>query len=103
MKMKMKLHEFISSRSCYRHSKSPTCRCRDLSVHMATTLIENLKKSIIRNFDYFDGIKVKKHFHGNFKVCNFMLFKVFFKCLLRNNYLDSLRSLLSDPRSYVLL
>ena len=31
-----------------------------------------------------------------------MLFEVVFKCLLRNNYLDSLRSLLSDPHSYVL-
>ena len=41
---------------------------------MATTLIENLKKSIIRNFCYFDGIKVEKHFHGNIKVCKFMLF-----------------------------
>ena len=27
-----------------------------------------------------------------------MLFQVFFKCLLRNNCFDALRSLLSDPR-----
>ena len=26
-----------------------------------------------------------------------MLFEVFFKCLLHNNYLDSLMSILSDP------
>ena len=44
MKMQMKLHEFISSKPYYRHSKRPTCRCCDLSDHMATTLIENFKK-----------------------------------------------------------
>ena len=44
---------------------------------MATTLIENLKK-YNQNFCYFDDIKVENHFHGNIKVCNFMLFKVFF-------------------------
>ena len=48
----------VSSRSYYRHSKGPTCRCCDLSVNMATTLIENLKKSLIGIFCYFDGIKV---------------------------------------------
>ena len=68
---------------------------------MARTLIENVKK-YNQNFCYFDDIKVENHFHGNTMVCNFMLFKVFFKCLLRNNYLDSLRSLLSDLHSYVL-
>ena len=41
---------------------------------MATIIIENLKKSIIRNLCYFDGIKVLKQFHRNINACNFMLF-----------------------------
>ena len=62
---------------------------------MSTTLIENLKKK--------GNQKVLKQFHGNIKVCKFMLFYgFFFKCLLRNNDLDSLRSFLLDPHSYVL-
>ena len=41
---------------------------------MATTLIENFKKGIIRNICYFDGIKVKKHFHGNIYVISSIFF-----------------------------
>ena len=37
---------------------------------MATTLIENLK-SIIRNFYYFDGIKVYKAFSWKYKGMQF--------------------------------
>ena len=69
---------------------------------MATTLIENIKKVSSESFAILMVSNFKKHFHGNIKVCNFMLFLVVFKCLLRNNYLESLRSLLSDPHSYAL-
>ena len=44
---------------------------------MAATLIENLKKSIIKSCCYFDGIKVSKHFHENIKACNLYYFKYF--------------------------
>ena len=48
--------------------------CCDLSVHMATTLIENFKKVQSETFAILMVSKFKKYFHGNIKACNFMLF-----------------------------
>ena len=52
---------------------------------------------ITRNICYFDDIyKVYKHFCCCIKACDF-----FFKCLLCSYCRNALRTLSSDPRSYI--
>ena len=41
---------------------------------MTTTFIENFKKVYSEIFVILMVSKFNKHFHGNIKVCNFMLF-----------------------------